>query len=215
MRAYNSAAFVATAVESVLAQTLAPEFYELVVIDDGSSDQTLDILKNYGNKITLFQQNHLGAIVALNKAIDQAVGSHMIILDSDDTFQKDILEKMFLVVKNNQADFVYCDYYENELATGKQKIVSLKKNIFNSVAGGILFDKNIVKKLGGYDASLFFPEYDLLIKIRQVSQGYYLPYPLFTYNRHKESMTANKENVKKGMEQLFLKYKKNFNIRAY
>lgn len=207
IRTYNSAAFVEHAIKSVFNQTIDPKWYEIVLIDDGSQDATIDILKKYKNRIRLIQITHGEQVRALNIGIRHAKGKYLIILDADDTFEPTALLEMERIVrKYPEIGFVYCDYYEKSLETGNQKIVSLKENIFNSVAEGILFRRDIFEEIGLYDENLILPEYDILIKIRQKYKGMYIAKPLFTYNRREASLSANKEYIARGKRELAEKY---------
>lgn len=210
IRSHNSAKFINKAIKSALKQTLSKKMYEIVVVDDGSTDNTRKILKSYGKKIRLFLRKKSGPIKAVNFGIKQSEGEYIVLLDADDTFKPTILKEMLEVIK--EVDFVYCDYYEKR--GNKIKTVSLK-NIFNSVAGGILYKKSIVLEAGGYDESLFFPEYDLLIKLMKKHQGKHIPRPLFTYHRLPKSLTSSKKRVEKGQRQLFKKYGKIEGLKLY
>ncbi len=216
IRAYNASRFVRKAIESVFRQTINPKIYEIVVVDDGSTDETEKILSSYEDKIKLIRQKHKGHIRALNTGIIQARGAYVILLDSDDLFKPEILKKMLDVFENEKdIDFVYCDYYEKDMTSGKQKIVSLRDNVFNSVAVGIMFRKRILEETGLYDENLIFPEYDLLIKAQKKYKSAYISQPLFIYQRHGASITANKEKVRIGKEQLFAKYGFIKGLRSY
>lgn len=215
VRTHNSEKFVRKAIESLMNQTLSKELYEIIVIDDDSTDGTISALKDYAKWIRLFKERKLGAVRALNFGIKRAMGEYFIVLDSDDYFEPTILEEMLKIMEKEKPAFVYCDYYEKNVENGSIKIISLKDNIFNSVAVGIMFRKKIVEEIGGYDEELIFPEYDLLIKILKKYKGKYIPKPLFTYVRHRKSMTANKETVEKGFKQLFNKYGKIKGLRRY
>ena len=212
IRTYNSAAFVKKAIDSALNQTLNKKFYEILVVDDGSADTTLDILKNnYGNEIKIIKQKHLGASVATNNGILKSRGQYIILLDSDDEFLPDILKKMFSEFKkNNLIDFVYCDYFETlQPGSGqeKKKKVSLKNNIFKTIATAILFKKKLFNEIGFYDKKFFFAEYDFLIKlIKSKKIGKHIPVPLYVYVRNKNSLTSNLNAVKTGIAQLKEKY---------
>lgn len=215
IRSYNSASFIKDAIQSAQKQSLSPKLYEIVVIDDGSSDGTLNILENYKKKIKIIKQPHSGPIKALNTGIKKSGGSYIIILDSDDVFKKDILKKLYFALKKEKdAKFSYCDY-EEILLNKKNKVISLKENIFNSIAGGIMYKREALEEFNGYDENLIFPEYDLLIKISQKYRGVYIQEPLYIYKRRKSSITGNKNIVDLGRKQLFSKYNKNLNIRAY
>lgn len=216
IRTYNSAKYVKEAIDSILKQTIEPDLYEIVVVDDGSTDNTKDILDLYKNRIKLIEQEHKGAIQALNTGIKKAQGIYVILLDADDMFTPQILEKMLNVFEKSKGiDFVYCDYHERDMETGKQRIISLRDNIFHSVAGGIMFKKKILEESGMYNENLIFPEYDLLIKLQKKYKGEYIPHPLFVYRRYSKSITADKEKVRMGKEQLFAKYGPIKGLRDY
>ena len=216
MRSHNSEKYVDKAIKSALNQTLSDKLYEVLVIDDGSKDKTREILSKYKEKIRIIEKDNIGQIPGLNYGVKNALGKYIILLDADDTFEPNALKEMYTpFTKNKNIDFVYSDYFEYFEYNEEKKLVSLKNNIFNSVAGGILFKKVIFDKVGFYDESLIFPEYDLLIKVMENHLGKYISKPLFTYVRHQKAVTANQKTVEKGLKQIFEKYGKNLPIRKY
>ncbi|MHC4882565.1 MAG: glycosyltransferase family 2 protein [Planctomycetota bacterium] len=80
--AYNAEKHIARAIESVLAQTRPAE--EIIVVDDGSSDGTAEVVRSFGDKVILIQQPNAGVSVARNKGIEHATGDWIAFLDSDD-----------------------------------------------------------------------------------------------------------------------------------
>ena len=216
IRAYNSARFVEEAIRSVLNQTIARDSFEVIVVDDGSTDNTLEILRKFGEEIKLVISEHIGPIGAANLGIAESRGDFIILLDSDDLFDSHILEELSHAISENEADYAYCDYYEKTVDEEKKEVVSLKDNLFNSVAAGILFRKNVVQDAGGYDPSLIFPEYDLLVKLmKKGRKGIHVSEPLFTYNRRQSSLTADKKLVEKGIKQLLDRHGEISGIRRY
>lgn len=216
IRTYNSARFVEGAIRSALNQTIASNSFEVIVVDDGSTDNTLEILGKFRKETRLIRSEHIGPAGAANLGIAESRGDFIILLDSDDQFDSLILEKLLQAINAGEADFAYCDYYEEEIEEEKKEIVSLKDNIFNSIAIGILFRKRIIQEAGGYDPDLLFPEYDLLIRLaRKGCKGAYVPLPLFTYNRHRSSLTGEKEYVERGLRQLSDRYGEIRGIRKY
>jgi len=204
IRTHNSADFVENALTSVFNQTLSPELYEILVVDDGSTDKTCELLKEYADKIKIIEMEKVGPIKAINVGINKSLSKYIILLDSDDTFEPNALEIFFESIESSDVDFVYSDYYEKNVGKNIIKIISVKDNIFNTVAGGIMFKKTILEDFGGYNEQIFFPEYDLLIKLLKSKCKYkYIPAPLFTYYRHENSITANKSSVKAGYKELF------------
>ena len=207
VRTYNLANLVESALESIFRQTLTPDMYEIVVVDDGSTDGTQDVIARYAKKVCLILQDHAGFVSALNTGINAATARYIIILDGDDTFEKTILEDMAAQTNQHpEANFIYCDYYEHKLESVETKTISTKKNIFDCLAEGILFKKSALKKLGLYDENLFFPEYDILIRLTKQGEGIHIPKPLFTYNRHAGSLTSKQKRVAMGKRQLTKKY---------
>ena len=210
IRTYNSGKFVKKAIDSALRQTLNKELYEILVIDDGSEDNTLDILKNYKGKIRLIHQEHLGGTPATNRGILESRGKYVTLLDSDDQFLPYTLEKMLKEFEKDKfADFVYCDYFEKPFYGVKRKKVSLKKNIFNSLATAIMFKKELFKELGLNNKDFVFAEYDFLLRMMKAKKiGKHLPIPLYVYIRTEGSLTFDEKVVEKGISQLRKKYGK-------
>jgi len=82
MPAHNDAAYIAEAIDSVLAQTW-PDI-ELIVVDDGSTDGTREVVRRYSSRLRLIEQQNAGSAVARNRGIDEARGRYVAFLDADD-----------------------------------------------------------------------------------------------------------------------------------
>lgn len=137
----NGESTIARCIESVLAQTYAN--VEHIIIDGGSTDETVSILRSYGNKITLWiSEPDNGIYNALNKGIELAWGSHYIPLGCDDILLTTGVENLVLQEKTN---LVIC---------GKVRFVdadkTLKSMIYNHSAG-VLIDIRAHAELGLYD----------------------------------------------------------------
>ncbi len=89
---YNRARYVAEAVQSVLDQTQPG--VEVIVVDDGSQDNTADVLRQFGDRISYIQQENRGMAAARNRGIDEARGEYVGLLDSDDLWQPALLERV-------------------------------------------------------------------------------------------------------------------------
>lgn len=216
IRTHNSEKFIKNALESVFKQSLGSKYYEIMVIDDGSIDKTLSILDEFNNKILLFKLNNVGYIKPINIGIKNSNKKYIILLDADDTFESTILEDMYIKLEsNNTYSFAYSDYFEHFLKDNKKKIMSVKDNIFNCLAAGIMFKSEIFNNIGFYDETLIFPEYDILIKLLKKYRGCYIEKPLYNYFRHDKNITANKDIILKGLNQLYEKYGEKIPIRNY
>ena len=88
--AYNAARTVGRAIDSVLAQTRAAD--EIIVVDDGSTDGTAEVVGGYGEKVQLIVQDNAGVSVARNRGIEAATGEWIAFLDSDDEWLPEKLE---------------------------------------------------------------------------------------------------------------------------
>ncbi|MHC5937829.1 glycosyltransferase family 2 protein [Nostoc sp.] len=109
--AYNTEAYIAKAIESALNQTLTD--IEVIMVDDGSSDQTVEVAKSFTDqrlKVIVNQQN-LGVSAARNRALRAAQGKWIAILDSDDWYAPERLEKLVLLAEETNADMIADDLY--------------------------------------------------------------------------------------------------------
>ncbi|WP_309472836.1 glycosyltransferase family 2 protein [Nostoc sp. ATCC 53789] len=109
--AYNTEAYIAKSIESALEQTLND--IEVIIVDDGSSDQTVEIAKSFTDqriKLIVNQEN-LGASVARNRALRAARGEWVAVLDSDDWYAPERLEKLVFLAEKTNADMIADDLY--------------------------------------------------------------------------------------------------------
>lgn len=216
IRNFNNAPTIKRAIDSVLSQSLGLNEIEIVVIDDGSDDDSLAQILHFKKNIRFFQTKRLGAIKALNFGLRKSKGEFYTILDSDDYLPIDALKLLKKGLKKDyDAVCAYGDYYEFDFESSQRKYYSTKENIFLTVAGGLLFKTNIVAKLGYYDEQLFFPEYDILKKIVKEYKLVHVPEIVYYYCRCFGSITFNKKKVKEGINQLFRKYHEKLPIRRY
>lgn len=140
---YNGEKYIEECLNSVLNQTL--EDIEIIVINDGSKDNTQAILELYGNKysdkIKVISKQNEGQGKARNIGIDLAKGEFITFVDSDDTIDCNMLQKLYDKAKTDEADLIICDYYEiikeNKIIKKAiiQKTGDLKKDYIVSVAG--------------------------------------------------------------------------------
>ena len=110
--AYNASAFIENCINSVLKQTYAD--FEIVVVNDGSTDNTLEILEALAkrdNRIRVFNQKNAGVSAARNKAISEARGDFMTCLDADDALLENALSDMAELMTED-VDFVIASHYE-------------------------------------------------------------------------------------------------------
>ena len=112
---YNGEKYIKKCMESLISQTLKE--IEIICVDDGSVDGTLEALKEYENldNVTVITQENAGAGAARNKGISYAKGEYLSFLDADDIFEKDMLEVAYNKAVEDKADMVVFNsdqYYE-------------------------------------------------------------------------------------------------------
>ena len=108
--AYNAGPFVARAIESALRQTHPAE--EIIVVDDGCTDDTADVVRSFGEKVILIQQQNAGASVARNTGINAAKGNWIAFLDADDEWVPEKLEQQIKhLQKHPDLAWTMSNYY--------------------------------------------------------------------------------------------------------
>ncbi|NOX26298.1 MAG: glycosyltransferase [Deltaproteobacteria bacterium] len=131
---FNRAAMLVRAIDSVLAQTC--QDFELLVVDDGSTDNTVEVINGYGRRLTFIRQVNSGAAAARNTGIRAARADLLAFLDSDDWFIKDKLEIQLAVMRENPA-YLVSHTQEKWLRRGKH--LNQKKR--HRKESGDLFDR--------------------------------------------------------------------------
>ena len=216
IRAYNCEKYISKCISSALNQTFNKELYEVIIINDGSTDNTRKIIESFNDeRLVIVNQENKGMIESGYIGIENTSGEYITFLDGDDELKKEYLSELFDSLKNNEdLGFAYCDYYEINLNDGTEKIVFLD-NIFNSLACGMLLKKDTINEIGFWKKNMIFPEYDFLIRLMKKYKGIHVKKPLYMYNRHDDSYTGDKERVERGKKELFERYGEIKGLREY
>ena len=110
---YNSEKFLNKCIDSILNQTY--NNFELILVDDGSADKSLQICDEYARKdsrIVVIHQKNQGQAVARNKALDICKGDYISFIDSDDYVNPQMLEVLMYTIQQSEADIAVCDYFQ-------------------------------------------------------------------------------------------------------
>jgi glycosyltransferase involved in cell wall biosynthesis len=198
---FNGEKWIREIVESALAQTYSP--IEIVVVDDGSIDETRAILASFGNQIRVIANdvNH-GLSAARNSAIEASKGDYIALLDHDDIWHPQKLEKQMALFKENpNLGLVFCDsFYEkvnqerwrsfqvNPPYRGKVFHKLLQHNFILCLTAVI--PRPILVETGGFQSHLRFAEdYDLFLKIAENYEVDFVDEPLATYRVHDQNFS--------------------------
>ena len=108
---YNRAELIQEAIESVLRQTTP--VHEIIVVDDGSTDSTCELVRSYGDRVVLLRHDRRGPAAARNRGLARATGDWIAFLDSDDVWTPTKLEKQLQYLdRHPECGFVHTGYYE-------------------------------------------------------------------------------------------------------
>jgi glycosyltransferase involved in cell wall biosynthesis len=196
---FNRKDYLKEALASVFAQTYKD--YEVVVVDDGSTDGTETMLKSTGYPLRYYWQQNRGDAASRNKLLELARGKFVTFLDSDDLLMPDAVERMINVMEAEKEDvIVYGPYHrinENGNVCGrcKRKLYSryVTRYLFQDVfihSCGSMFPKKVLQKTGGFDESLSAcSDYDLWLRLSLKYRFIALPEPTFKRRRHSGNLS--------------------------
>lgn len=155
--AYNAAAFIGETIESALNQTLPPA--EIIVVDDGSSDATCTAVRGFGERARLIEQAHLGVSTARNAALAVARGDFIALLDADDLWLPEKLEKQIAYLSQHpEIDIIFC--MVKQFSHHEEIKIDPRHHILNSPsASGLLARRRAFAAAGGFDTSLSASEF--------------------------------------------------------
>ena len=193
--AHNQERYIGRCLRSVLNQTYARDNYEIIVIDDASTDRTAYALELFESEIVLIRnEEQLGLPGSLNKGIRKARGRFIIRLDGDDYVHAEYLNVLALHLDlNSHFDAVACDY----LLVDDQENVLKQKNCMDDPIGcGIMFRIDHLIDIGLYDEGfLSREEEDLRIRFEKKYSIERVALPLYRYRRHDNNMTNDEERM--------------------
>ncbi|MFC6864709.1 glycosyltransferase [Halomicroarcula sp. GCM10025817] len=200
--AHNYAKYLEACLNSAVNQTY--DDYEVVVVDDGSTDETPEILREYTYEypdlFTTVRLSGEGLPTAANAGIDTAEGEYVVRLDADDYFDENILTVLSNYLDANpDIDLVYPDYYtfdDGEDIINHVRLPEVGEEIKllnrSPLAAGAMYRKSAWEQLGGYNESLDYQEdYDFWIRFISEFDVRNVNLPLMYYRQHGESMSTN------------------------
>ena len=218
---YNVEKYISQALQSVKDQTLNPAKYEVIIFDDGSTDNTnyviqscINSIKNMGHYRRI---ENKGAAITRNEAIDQAQGRLISLLDADDLLEPNALESTLNFMNTNPQ--VRYSYSKHTKVDAKENVIRKVHGIpydsekilhFNFVGPIKTFDRELHEEIGGYDPSTKVEDYEHILKVsvrvgdNQIAQN---PEFLYRYIIHgtNKALTGNQtiENSAINSKELF------------
>ena len=227
---YNYKNFLKNCIESALYQDYPFDQFEVVCIDDGSTDDSWSLIQNYKSQAHFrpFRNSNKGLEKTCNFGIQQAKYDRIIRLDADDKLNPNLLSLMDLSIrKNPQYDFYYCQDYIEYFSDDEKNQKTLPpfdpQEIFERgdfLATGTVYKKSDLKEVG------FFPEevkncglenYSVILElIHRGKVGLGVPGSPIFYRRHKENMSTVKRNaIVQFGRSLLKRYGREFKTNVY
>lgn len=199
---YNSARYVTQAVDSVLNQTYTD--FEILVVDDGSTDETAEVMRRYEPRVRYIRQSNGGVALARNRGIEEASGQYIAFLDADDTWFADKLERQVTALENSSnhrvcyTAFTVVDSDLNPLGTIRSKRVGsaledllLRGNVVGSICT-LLCERSLLETSGGFDPRLSqCADWDMWVRLAAETDFLYIDEPTVTYRQHATNMSRN------------------------
>jgi len=192
---YNQEKYLGRCLRSLLNQNYKREDYEIIVINDASTDHTSKVIQAFIDEIVLVKnKKNIGLPGSLNRGLKESRGRFFVRVDSDDYVHSEYINMLAMhLTINREIDAICCDY---NLVDDKEKIISREKWFENPIGCGIMFRIDDIVKLGFYDENMLFNEdKDLLIRFLDKYDIYNIPLPLYRYRRHNDNITNNAKEI--------------------
>src|SRR6056300_539020 len=200
---FNGEKYLRECINSALDQTLYSHNFEVIVVDDGSTDQTANICMEYEGRIKYYYKENGGTATALNVGIHFANGLYIKWLSADDVLLGNALQKMIEGVGNSNADPTNTIYYTNYhvidkngdflrdlVETGHDESVLWQKFFGNGSTS--LIHRDVFEKIGSFDSGLPHSEdYEFWLRATQLHGMKLELIPIFTinYREHPDQLT--------------------------
>ncbi len=211
---FNGAQYISETIDSVL--KCAEKYdYEYIVVNDGSTDESLSIVNGYADRITILNQTNQGESSAINLALKQARGKYCLVVSADDPLLTEDLFEFSLQVLEENEDIVvtYPDWIMiNSTNEPIQKVVTQEYSEetligkFKCIPGpGAIFRTSLAQQSGGRNPGYrFVSDYDLWLKLSRFGTFYRIPYFLAQWRNHQDSTSIKMRGFEMAHERILV-----------
>ena len=215
---YGQAHFLDEAIRSVRAQTY--RHFEIIVVDDGSPDNTAEVAARYDGLLRLIRQRNLGLATARNNGLRASVGDFIVFLDADDRLTPRALETgVNSLCAAPECAFVYgfCEFIDQEGSpVPTPQHIPITENYYRAflrdnfilTPGAAMFRRSVFSRVVGFDPSLYrgCEDLDLYLRIAKEWPVHCHGNTTLQYRKHSGSMSANKLRMLRASNDLFRKH---------
>lgn len=195
---HNAGSYVQEAIQSALNQSYKP--IEIIVVDDGSTDDSAKIAQSFGKQVVFYQQPQSGPGKARNYGVQQAKGEYIAFLDADDLLDPAFIHDSLTALRSTaQGAYTYSRMQKFGKQSGLAETIPFDAGFLvrrsNFVGIGVVMPKSLFQSVGGFDEHLTaFEDWDLWLKL--LSKGHHgtlIDKPLYKWRFH-TSETRNQLN---------------------
>lgn len=210
---YNYGRFIREALESVFRQTLQPD--EVIVVDDGSTDDTGEVVRSFGERVGYIWQQNGGVCAARNRGVAESTGDLIAFLDADDTWEPEKLERQVeLFAADDGLGLVHCGMREFDSETGETLGVKLdggSADVWQALllwegasiigpGGTIMVSRAAFEAVRGFDERLKVGEdWDFCYRVARKYRVGFVREPLVNYRIHGAAAHRNVAEMERGM----------------
>jgi glycosyltransferase involved in cell wall biosynthesis len=208
--AFNQERYIGRCLRSLLHQTLSHELYEIIVINDGSTDLTAYALEQFVDSQdspikVINNEVNMGLPASINRGIHASRGEFIVRVDSDDFVNANFINFLQVYLESNQnVDAVACDYI---LLDDEENVIQRNNCDENPIACGIMFRKSHLVDVGLYDEAFrLHEERELRIRFEKKYKIKRLDIPLYRYRRHANNITNDLTQMERYQNNLHLRH---------
>jgi glycosyltransferase involved in cell wall biosynthesis len=196
---YNRSNLLVECIKNCLRQTYRN--LEIIVVDDGSTDNTNEVVKAIQKKdarVIYHHKDNEGLPYALNFGFKIAKGDYLTWTSDDNLYRKDAIETMLNFIIERNVSFIYCDYYRyRKMPNTARRLVALpdfnQEMTYNYFGPCFLYTKEVAEVIGDYDPITKYAEdFDYWIRISKNFRVSHLKEPLYFYLEHGDSLSERK-----------------------
>ena len=214
---YNRELYVAQAIESALAQELAP--HQIIVVDDGSTDRSVEVVEQFGDRVEIYCQPNRGCAAARNLGIEHATGDYLAFLDSDDFWYPWTLKLVADAIRTHGQPPLIATAMHPFVGEAPSSIVPVKPDIkvFTDISASrrsvatcvLIVRRDLAEHVGGF-VPINMNGTDLEFNLRVFNQGPLVVFdapPMLAYRKHQSNVTNSAAGTVRGIEYMILQEK--------